>query len=374
MLKKLLFVIAAAVCITSGITEAVQAAKIDVIATGLDNPRGLTIGPDGDIYVVEAGTGGQSKRCVPSPSQIGATLCYGLTGAVTRIHNGVKKRVITGLPSIGLASGDGSYGPHDIKFDSNGRAYVLVGFASDARNRDNLMGNKNIGSLLAINSFNGGPSWTKIADLVRFEITNDPDRRGLISNPYSFVVKNGTAYVVDSGANDFLKVKLYASGVALETVFPTRTVTDSTTGQDVFIQSVPVSVAVGLDNALYVAEFTGYPYPIGSARIYRIVPGQKPEIYAKNFTQIISIAFDTVGNLYVLEYGSQPSSGSVLNSRGTLIRVAPDNTRKIIASGDELIAPNSFVIGADNAAYVTTFGTSAGKGQIIRIDLTRPVP
>lgn len=372
MLKKLLLAATGAACIALGVAEAVQAETFEVVASGLDNPRGFTFGPDGDIYVTEAGRGGQSNRCVPSPSQIGATLCYGLTGAVTRIHDGISERVVTGLPSIGLSNGNASYGPHDIKFDSTGKAYVLVGFASDARNRDNLIGNKDIGSLLAINSLNGGSSWTKVADLAGFELANDPDHQGLISNPYSFVIKDKTAYVVDAGANDLLRVGLDGSGVTLQALFPSRIVTSPLTGKDVSMQTVPTAVTVGPDGASYVAEFTGRPYPENAARIYRITPGNQPEIYAGGFTQIIDLAFDTKGNLYVLEYAAKSLSlatGGILNNAGgALIRVAPDGTRKTIASGDELFSPNSIVIGPDNAIYVSDYSTLAGKGQIIRFD------
>ena len=34
-----------------------------VIASGLDNPRGLAFGPDGALYVAEAGRGGTSTLC-----------------------------------------------------------------------------------------------------------------------------------------------------------------------------------------------------------------------------------------------------------------------------------------------------------------------
>ena len=40
--------------------------KLRVVASGLDNPRGLAIGPGGAIYVAEAGRGGTSP-CAPSP-------------------------------------------------------------------------------------------------------------------------------------------------------------------------------------------------------------------------------------------------------------------------------------------------------------------
>src|SRR5688572_25887205 len=77
-----------------------------VIASGLDNPRGLAFGADGALYVAEAGRGGTSALCAPDPGT-GANRCYGPTGAVTRITGiGAQQRVVTGLPSIAPAGGD----------------------------------------------------------------------------------------------------------------------------------------------------------------------------------------------------------------------------------------------------------------------------
>lgn len=50
--------------------------SVTTVATGLDNPRGLTVGPDGTVYVAEAGTGAGS----------------GDSGAVTAITDGVQER------------------------------------------------------------------------------------------------------------------------------------------------------------------------------------------------------------------------------------------------------------------------------------------
>ena len=57
-------------------------ATLQVIASGLFNPRGLDFGPDGaQLYVAEAGSGGTGPCIVGSD---GLTKCYGATGAVTR--------------------------------------------------------------------------------------------------------------------------------------------------------------------------------------------------------------------------------------------------------------------------------------------------
>jgi hypothetical protein len=42
-----------------------QAPPVLVIASGLDNPRGLAFGTDGALYVAEAGRGGTSTLCAP---------------------------------------------------------------------------------------------------------------------------------------------------------------------------------------------------------------------------------------------------------------------------------------------------------------------
>src|SRR5438132_14309987 len=66
-----------------------------VLASGLDSPRGLAFGPEGALYVAEAGRGGTGP-CLNSPE--GGQACYGASGAVTRIWRGTQQRLATGLP------------------------------------------------------------------------------------------------------------------------------------------------------------------------------------------------------------------------------------------------------------------------------------
>lgn len=383
MLKKFSLAAFGAALITFGVTEAVQAANFnfEVIANGLDSPRGLTFGLDGALYVTEAGRGGDGP-CIAAPSveDPNSKSCYGETSAVTRIQNSIAKRVVTGLPSLARRGADGSIvdatGVSDIAFDTSGKAYAVLGFISGtASDRDQKLGISDFGQLIALNNLNGAGAWTRLADLSGFESANNPDggntengENPLDSNPYDLLIKDGNAFVVDAAANDLLRVGLESSEIAVESVFGSRLANNPLAGSDSFLmQSVPTSIAVGPDGAFYVGELTGFPYPKGGARVYRITPGSEPSVYAEGFTNIIDLAFSESGNLYVLEL----TKNSLLSDdpTGALIRVAPDGTRTTIAS-DGLIFPTALAIDSDNTIYVANKGFLAGTGEVIRIKST----
>src|SRR5262249_51467787 len=129
--------------------------------------------------------------------------------------------------------------------------------------------------------------------------------------------------------------------------------------------AVPTSVARGPDGAYYVGELTGVPFAVGAANIYRVVPGQAPEVVHTGFTAIIDITFGPDDSLYVLQHATGPG----LSGNGALIRVAPDGTRTTLAS-EGLIRPTSVLVGEDGAIYVSNRGIFPGTGEVVRITLT----
>jgi glucose/arabinose dehydrogenase len=132
------------------------------------------------------------------------------------------------------------------------------------------------------------------------------------------------------------------------------------------MDAVPTSVAIGPDGAYYVSELTGFPFPVGEARIYRIEPGEAPEIYAEGFTNVIDIAFADDGSLLVLEI----AKNSMLSGdpAGALIRLYPDGSRDTLIE-EGLTSPTAVAIGDDGAVYISNNGQSADIGEVLRIEL-----
>jgi hypothetical protein len=341
-------------------TPLVAQSSRTVIASGLDNPRGLAFGADGALYVAEAGRGGTSALCARDPGT-GANRCYGPTGAVTRITGiGVQQRVVTGLPSIAPAGGDFAAGPVDIGFGF-GSAWVLVSFAGDPAERApfEAAGIK-LGSLMRILP-NG--QFTPVLDLSAHEAAANPDGGAVDSNPYGLQFVPSGAVFADAGGNALINIAATGAMSTLA-VFPNRTATHPFTGATVPMQAVPTTVVRAPDGSFFVGELTGFPFPVGGARVYRVpAGGGTPQVVATGFTNVIDIAASATGG-YVLEHDADGLLGPGL--AGRLVRVNADLSQTVL-TGANLVKPGGIAIGPDGALYVTNRSTSAGSGEVVRI-------
>ncbi|MEH1833779.1 MAG: ScyD/ScyE family protein [Nostoc sp.] len=369
--------------------KAASATSFSVIADGLYNAGGLSFGPDGNLYVTEAGIGG-SGACVPPPSGQGDSLCYGRSGAVTKIENGKTKRILTGLPSLALPDGTGGAGPRDIQFDATGKPYVLIGYGANPAFRDRNLGKTDLGKIIAPDFKTN--SWTSVADLANYELANNPDGGDVDSNPLRFVIDGNKLVAADAGANDLLSVNTGNRNLQAITTFPqdilsnpifppddtpsnepAQVPSENELPQSQFAtQPVPSSVVKGPDGAYYVSQFTGFPFPEGGAKIYRVGADGKPTVFADGFTQLTDLAFDTTGNLYALQYANQSAWKGNLD--GSVIKIATDGTRTTLLSGNGLESPSALTIGSDGAVYVTNRGDRPGQGQVLRIENIKSVP
>ena len=347
-----------------------RASIIETVATGLNNPRGLNFGPEGALYVAEAGSGGEGP-CGPGPE---GTRCFGTSGSITRLdlRRGTQERIATGLPS--LASPDGSFaaGAQDIALAGRGNAHVTLGFGGNPEDREVFFGAAG-SSFARLARVVASGNWKLTTDAGAYEILANPTGDEVDSNPYGIVALGGKQVFADAGANALNQVAANGA-VSTLAVFPDRFVDAPPflglpPGTQIPMDTVPTSVAVGPDGNYYVGQLTGFPFPVGGANVYRVpADGGAAEVFASGFTGIIDIVFGPDGALYVLEIarnGLLAAFGSA-DWTGALIRVAPDGVRTEIANAG-LFAPGGVALGSDGAFYVTNNSIFSGTGEVLRI-------
>jgi hypothetical protein len=355
--------------------------ELTVVARDLNNPRKLFVGPNHSLYVVEAGSGGRDKCLGSGPN----STCIGLTGSITIIHDGSQQRVVTGLWSGAPPNGRRAQGPADVLV-RRGTYHVLLQNGAINAHGFNMLGPDGATAGDLITTPPGKAMPTVVFNFAAYEVANNPDHgRGpgarfgnppLDSNPYAFVAYRDGYAVVDAAANDLLWVRPGRNASVLA-VFPTRTLKlPRTVGRQIgapatmgsiTVQAVPSSVAVGPDGALYVGELTGVPFAPGSARVWRVVPGRKPAVYASGFTTISDLAFDG-RDLLVLELTTKGILSG--KSPGALIRVSPRRVKSVVAITG-LVYPTGLAVDGDSI-YVSNNGLypAAGAGphgEVVRL-------
>ena len=339
-------------------TLVAQSAALQVVASGLDNPRGLVFGAAGALYVTEAGRGGPSTLCTTQPENpTGPLRCYWPSGAITRVTATGQQRVVTGLPSIATPDGMNAAGPVDIDFGL-GRLFVTIGFAGNPALRAPFEAQGiRLGGLVRVLD-NG--QWDYVLDISAHEVANNPDGGAIDSNPYGLRVLSDRAVVADAGANAILQI-LPNGTISTLAVFPNRVVPP-------LVQAVPTSVKEGPDGSLFVGELTGAPFPVGAARVYRVpASGGTPTVVATGFTNIIDIALSPSGQGYVLEHdadGIIPPLGPGV--AGRLIRINADGSQTVIPTPG-LVKPGGMTFGSDGALYITNRSIFPGTGEVVRL-------
>jgi len=330
--------------------------NVHVFAEGLNNPRGLKFGPDGNLYVAEGGLGGTlstAGQCDQVIFPVGPYLGSLTSGRISKITPaGIRTTVMDQLPSSQaneIIGGDVE-GVADVEFVGN-TLYALLAGAGCSHGVASVPN--------GVVRINDNGSWTMIANLSAFQqshpvVNPEPDDFEPDGTWYSMINVRGDLYVIEPNHGELDKVT--TSGNI------SRVVDISAS------QGHIVPTAMAYHGNLFVGNLHPFPNPGGASKILKITPSGQLKDWITDLNMVVGLVIDKNDRTYVLEITAgapYPTPGL-----GRIVRIDPGGSRTVIASG--LSLPTGMTMGPDGKLYISNWGFSPraiGGGQILQIDV-----
>jgi hypothetical protein len=336
-----------------------KAANVSVFAAGFNNPRGLTFGPDGNLYVAEGGLGGSNSTVGQCQQVAGAAAPYlgstndpVLGGRISMVSpSGSVSTVVDALPSSQTSPALGSLvsGVSSVAFIGN-QLYGLLAGAGCSHGVPTVPN--------GVIKVGPGATWSLLANLSAFQAAHpvgNPDPADFEPDGtwYSMAAYKHALYPMDSNHGEL----------------------DRVTQAGAISRVVDISAKVGhvVPTALahhgvwYIGNLGVFGPPDGTTpneHVYMLTPSNRLRVRGSGLEQVLGLAFQG-GKMYALEMSTTP--GGPTPGTGAIVRVRAGHPAETVVSG--LVFPTGMTVGRDGAFYVSEqgFGFPAGAGRVLRI-------
>lgn len=346
---------------------------IEIILTGLDNPRGIAVGPAGELFVTEAGTGFDAVD--PTKLTGKFTVFMDRNGDGDFDDEDEADRWFSSLPTYNSLQFFGTHrdevsGPADVLIHDDGRIFLSVD-----------------GGFEEIGLFEISPERQKGRNLYTRSNMNslafDPSQERIYAAASTF---NQLIEVsLDGSVREIVTFPLLSSG---QQAVPAGLAVDPRTGE----------VLVALFSGALLDEQTGEitPFVPGDAKLVRVNPetGQVSDAIT-GLTTAIDVAVDRAGNLFVVEMASgyadllpklydlfdtqaPPLHGGYIRYSGRVTLYPADGrSPQLITEGLDM--PTNITLGPGCALYLSTGQGTPGRpipgpdgptqviGQVLRV-------
>lgn len=356
---------------------------VEVVASGLHDPRGLAFGPGNELYVAEAGTtvGAFVPPPPPAPNEPPTrTRCEvywpvgpksaGFTGRVSRIDKQGHAHVVAeGLPSSAanrLIGGD-RLGPSGVAFRGR-RTYVMIGGGGCSQGHPSEPN--------GLYEVFGDGSFVPRVDLgalLRSTIDGKSPLDGDFEPDgtwFNLVRAFGAFYGTEP--NHGLLVRMNDDGsasVVADLLSTVRTVDGD--------GDYTYSALVRHGSHFYVGTLGRIDRDFEGS-IYRVArDGSEVTRVATGLHGVLGVAFDSRGRMYALETTASGVAPPLSDpGAGRFVRIEPDGTLTPLVTG--LAFPTALIAGRDGAFYISNCGyhcddqatgASLEAGQVLRVSI-----
>jgi hypothetical protein len=347
--------IAACVAIVAGDAQAQELPPPSagtVLTGGLLAPRGMAMGPDGMIYVAEAGTGGDTEFTV-GEGDSAFVVNNGFTGRISRIdpETGARTTVADGLPSGANPELGDQVGAADVAF-MGGDLFLLLthggaewGFPDTPTGIYEVADDGELTLVADIGEFNKDNPVEAITSGAQVDVE-------VGGNPYSMIVRGDTFFVSDGNHNRLMEVTA-GGDISEVTEFPDH--------------PVSTGIAATESGPIYVGYLGRGPFFPEDGKVVSVnaASGAITEL-ASGASMITDVQQGPGDALFALQFNDTVEAGEQLFAPGTgkVLTVNPDGTFSPLVVGLSFASDMMF---DEDTLYISNGGITPA-GQIIKIE------